>query len=432
VLGICRELDASPAQERMTRVYRLRNAQAPDVETTLRNFLDQERARLEAALGQEGLGAAQRLLEHEVAVVAEENTNALLLSASPRYFNTILDMIGELDTPPPQVLIQVLLAEVRLDDDVDLGIDWNLRGEFGSDDDKAFNVDTTFGPEALFGTTGFSVSVTGADFGFFLRALQTQGRLEVLSRPSILTADNQEGRITVGQRVPFITNSRVTEEGTTINTIQYENVAIELLVLPHINPDGTVRMEIQPQISSIAESTVEISEGVNAIIVDTREAATTLTVQDGHTVVIGGLITTDESSTENKVPFFGDLPVLGPLFKRTSKSQERRELLIILTPTVIRNATESDVATERQLERLNELRSMQEGEARDFRPHDVLYPAPLRKRERPPIRDARMRKRGLLIEHEDDGDTSRESAVRRETDEDLPPIPAPANAEEEP
>ncbi len=444
VLDICQELDTSPAQERMTQIYRLRNAQAPGVEATLRNFLDQERARLEAALGQEGLGAAQRLLEHEVAVVAEENTNALLISASPRYFNTVVDIIRELDTPPPQVLIQVLLAEVRLDDDIDLGVDWNLTGDFGSDDDKTFTVDTTFGPEALFGTTGFSVSVTGMDFGVFLRALQTQGRLEVLSRPSILTADNQEGRITVGQRVPFITNSRVTEEGTTINTIQYENVAIELLVVPRINPDGTVRMEIQPQISSIAESTVEISEGVNAIIVDTREAFTTITVQDGHTIVIGGLITTQESSTESKVPFFGDLPVLGPLFKRTSKSKERRELLIIMTPTVIRTVADSDRTSERELERLNELRSMEEGKAREFRAGDILYPAPLRRNARPPIRDARMLKRGLLVEHEavgdeadadTDGDDEGATGVDEGADDlqmELAPIPAPSSEMDEP
>jgi general secretion pathway protein D len=389
VMNIVKELDASPAQERMTEVYRMQNAQAPDVETTVRAFLDQERQRLTAALGQEGLGAAQRLLEQEVAIVSEANTNMLLISASPRYFQTVLDMVRKLDESPPQVLIQVLLAEVRLDDEIDLGIDWNVNA-------GDFHVDSNFGAEALFGATGFSVSVTGSDFGFFLHALQKQGRLDILSRPSILTTDNKLGNIRVGQRVPFITSSRVTDEGTIINTIQYENVAIVLDVTPHINDDGSVRMLVRPEISSVSESTVEVAEGVNAIVVDQRTAETTLTVQDGHTIVLGGLITTQDNHTESKVPVLGDLPGLGPLFRRTEKTKSRRELLIILTPTVVRTAAGSDATTKSELDRLNKLRSMGEKEAREFRPLDVLKPTEQIQHNVRPIRDARISPEEIL------------------------------------
>jgi len=411
VLNIVKELDSSPAQERMTEVYHLRNAQAADVQTTIRSFLDQERTRLTTALGTNGLGAAQRLLEQDVAIVAEATTNTLLISASPRYFDTIFGMIRELDAPPPQVLIEVLLAEVSLNDTIDLGLDWNLLGDFDNAT-KNYTVDSSFGAQALLGTTGFSVSVTGTDFGFFLRALQSQGRLEVLSRPSILTSDNKLGSITVGQRVPFITDSRVTDTGATINTIQYQDVAILLEVTPRINPDGTVRMDVHPEISSLSKSTVEIQQGVNAVIVDTRTAQTTLTVQDGHTIVMGGLITTEDNETQDKIPLLGDLPALGPLFRRTSKSKTRRELLIILTPTIIRNAQAGDATTTTRLDRLNRLRTMQDKKAREFNAADVLKSENDATEVRP-IRSARLGAAELL-------QTDRADAPKKSPAEDAP------------
>jgi len=355
--GIITELDASPAQERMTRVYRLRNARAGDIETALRNFLDQERQRLTSTLGTDAVGAAQRLLEREVAVVAVAsegevaNANTLLLSASPRYFNTIEAMIEELDQPPPQVLIQVLLAEVTLDDETDVGIDWNFAFKHGS---SRASAGTGFGIEGEIAKLGgFSVAVTGGDLSLFFRALQSSGRLEVLSRPQILASDNQQAQINVGQQVPFIRNSRITDTGDVLNTIEYEDVGIILVVTPRINPDGFVRLEVSPEISSIAESTVQVSEGVNAIVVNSRKAETTVTVQDGHTIVIGGLITTTDQQRVDKVPLLGDMPGLGWLFRKTKTVKNRNELLIILTPHVLRTIEDADAETGRQFKGLN-------------------------------------------------------------------------------
>ena len=350
---VIEQLDSSPAQERVAKVYRLRNARAADIEKALRSFLDQERQNLVSTLGDEGIGAAQRLLEREVAVVAvasegeEEKSNTLLLSASPRYFKIVEEMIKELDQPPAQVRVQVLLAEVLLDDKTELGIDWNFTGTF---DSSTLSAGTNFGVSA--GTAGFNIAITGGDLSFFLRALQAQGRLEILSRPQILTCDNQQGEVKVGQRVPFIRESRVTESGTTLNTIQYEDVGINLLVTPRINPDGFVRLEVEPEISQLSESTIQVSEGVNAIIVNSRSAKTTVTVQDGHTIIIGGLITTREENREDKVPFFGDLPLVGNLFKSTKIVKERAELLIILTPHILRNTTDIDTMTQREIQRM--------------------------------------------------------------------------------
>ncbi len=364
-VGLCSDiitkLDSSPAQERIVKVYRLRNARAGDIETALRSFLDQERQRLLATLGDDAVGAAQRLLEREVAVVSvaaegeAANANTLLLSASPRYFETIAEMIRELDQPPPQVLIQVLLVEISLDDTLDFGMDWDVRLSPGG---TSINVGTDFGIATDIGKSGFNLAISSSDLGFFLRALQAQGRLEVLSRPQILASDNQQASIEIGESVPFIRDSRITEQGTTLNTIQYEPVGILLTVTPRINPDGFVRMEVIPEISSLSESTVQISEGLNASIINKRTARTTVSVQDGHTVIIGGLIRTQDQRRVDKVPFLGDLPGIGWLFKKVKIVKERKELLIILTPHVLRNIAEADAETGRQLRGLEQLGEM--------------------------------------------------------------------------
>jgi len=381
---VIKELDASPAQERETKIYRLRNAQATDIQTALRSFLDQERQTVSSTLGTDGIGAAHKLLEQEVAIVAEETTNTLLLSASPRYFKTISKMIDELDQPLPQVLIKVLLAEVTLTGRSDLGFEWDHSARNGSNGTLR-RAGTNFGVAGSFNTNGgFRFSLSGGDIDLFLHALQTEGRLEVLSRPQILTADNQTGEINVGQRVPFVTNSRVTDEGSVFNTIQYEPVGILLQTTPRINPDGDIKLEISAEISSISDSdSVEISEGVSAIVVNNRSATTTVTVRDGHTIVIGGLITSQDNNTERKVPFLGDLPILGELFKTTTVTKERRELLIVLTPYVQTSTAQADKETKKQVKRLDLLSEKRRQGLLEWlseqKPYKNLLPLPVKK-----------------------------------------------------
>ncbi|MBE3132367.1 MAG: hypothetical protein IMZ55_02760, partial [Acidobacteria bacterium] len=255
------------------------------------------------------------------------------------------------------VLIQVLLAEVSIDDVNEFGMDWRVSDTTDNGTTIVGGTAPGFAASAgLTGNPGFTVSVTGSDINFLLRALESQGRIEVLSRPQILASDNQQATINIGQRVPFITNSRVTENGTTINTIQYEEIGIILDVTPRINPDGFVRLDVRPEISSLDDSTVPISEGVNAIIINNRRAETTVTVQDGHTIIVGGLITMTDRYRVNKVSFLGDIPGLGWLFRSNRKVKERTELLIILTPTVLRNIEEADREVGTQVRRLNLMR----------------------------------------------------------------------------
>ena len=335
---IIEELDSSPAQERITKVYRLKNSQAEILAAALQAFLDQAKQRVTSVLGTEAVGTAQRLLDEEVAIVAEPNSNALLVSASPRYFAQVETMIEELDQPQKQVLIQVLLAEVTLDGSTEWGMEWtsdvDLQGKSLPGDSA--NVNSRFGLDpSSAGLGGLTATLTGDNWGFILRAMQSDGRLEILSRPQILAVDNMEATIDVGQRVPVVTGSRVTERGDSINTFNYETVGVQLTVTPRINTEGTVKMDVSPTISSLSSSSVAVSSGFTVPIINSRSATTTVSVQDGQTVVIGGLISTEDDERVTKIPWLGDIPYIGAAFKRTKKTRVRSELLIILTPHVI-------------------------------------------------------------------------------------------------
>ncbi len=344
---IITELDSSPAQERESKIYRLKNARAVDVERAIRQFLDQDRQRIATILGQDAVGTAQRMLDREVAIVAEPESNTLLLSASPRFFEHIAELITEIDQPQPQVLIQVLLAEVTLDDETDLGFEWKYTDMVNG---KLVNAGTDFGIDSAASTLGgFSASVTGGDLEFILRALKSSGKLEVLSRPQILAADNKEATIDIGQRVPLVNASRVTEQGDTINTFSYENVGVSLVVTPRINPESMVVLEVAPTVSSLSSSNVDISPGVQAPIINQRVATTTVSVQSGQTIIIGGLISTTDDAREQKVPLVGDLPYLGGLFRSTTVRSTRTELLIFLTPQVLQAPADAKKVTSENL-----------------------------------------------------------------------------------
>ncbi len=342
---IIEELDSSPAQERITEVYRLKNSQAEILAVALQEFLDQAKQRVSSVLGTEAVGTAQRLLDEEVAIVAEPNSNTLLVSASPRYFEQVQTMIQELDQPQKQVLIEVLLAEVTLDGSTEWGMQWtsdvDLEGKSVPGDSA--NVNSRFGLDpSSAGLGGLTATLTGDNWGFILRAMQSDGRLEILSRPQILAVDNMEANIDVGQRVPVVTGSRVTERGDSINTFEYENVGIQLTVTPRINPEGIVKMDVSPTISSLSSSSVAVSSGFTVPIINNRSATTTVSVQDGQTVVIGGLISTEDDERVTKIPWLGDIPYIGAAFKRTKKTRVRSELLIILTPRVISEPSDAE------------------------------------------------------------------------------------------
>jgi len=178
--------------------------------------------------------------------------------------------------------------------------------------------------------------------------LDDEGRLEVLSRPQILTADNKPASINIGQRVPFVTLSRVTENSSVINSVEYQNVGVSLSVTPRIGADGAVRMEIGTTNSAISSSPVTVAVGVTAPIINERRAMTSVSVQSGQSIIIGGLISTSDDKRTKKIPYLGDIPLLGALFRSKTTISGRKELLILLTPQVLLGPSDAEDLKEEQ------------------------------------------------------------------------------------
>ncbi len=345
---LVRRLDAQDVEERIRQVYEARYTPAPDIATALGDFFQKED---ELFSGLQDEQSVMRQAERQVTAVSDESTNTVLLGFSPRNYSRTMEMVYAIDRPPPQVVVQVLIAEVALDDRLEFGMEFALQ-------DLSFSKNAVVGPNGIVtghdfdfvgGTDvgaagasgsfgGFSFAITGEDFNFLLRALQSDGSLEVLSRPTITVENNEAANITIGDNVPFLRNSQVTDSGQVNSSVDYEEVGIILDVTPHINPDGYVNLEIKPEISQLNQgSNVQISEGLSAPTFSKRSAETVVTVKDGETVVIGGLIQTQEDQRETKVPILGDIPVVGNLFRATQNTRRRTELLIVLTVNVIRS-----------------------------------------------------------------------------------------------
>jgi general secretion pathway protein D len=282
-------------------------------------------------------------------------------------------IVKNLDRPKPQVLIKVVFVEVTYNKGSDIGVEGsytfnmenaraattgsqtvNTTGTTTSNGTTTTNTSTlttplgnaatvaeTLGASSVFGlaaeTQGTFVRVVTDDWQATLRALATRGKVEVLSRPSIMARNNQEAVIVVGQEVPFITNSRTDALGQITNTIQYDNIGIILRVTPFITSDGAVEMIVAPEISTLTDRTVPISSNASAPVIAKRSAETVVVTPNGATIVIGGLMEKQRTESVRKVPILGDIPLIGMAFRRTIKDDVKRELLIFLTPEIVNN-----------------------------------------------------------------------------------------------
>ncbi|MHC4107887.1 MAG: secretin N-terminal domain-containing protein, partial [Planctomycetota bacterium] len=356
VSTVVEELDALEATEREVFVYQLRNAVAAEVASVVSSFVEQEQQKLISTLGAEQIGSAARLLEREITIVGDDASNTVLVSTSPRYMERVKAMIAELDVDPPQVLIQVLVAEVTLDSLKEWAPD--VSGEFRA------------GSATVAGSSGLgvlgsafinalgvpSLSVTTTDFDLLLRALETQGRLQVLSNPSVMAANNQPARIQVGENIGRASSTSLSDGGTQQTIVEFLDIGTILEVTPSINPDGFVRMVIMPEFLDLTNRTTQVSEDLEVPILTKRTATTTVTVRDGQTIVLGGLISDQYEQRERKVPFLGDIPLVGLLFRSELEETTKTELLIVLTPHVITSPAELsrvNYLTDREIDRLS-------------------------------------------------------------------------------
>jgi type II secretion system protein D len=418
VEAILTRLDAEDVRQRQSIVYRLKNSPAVDVALAINEFLRSER---EVQQITPGVVSPFEQIEREVVVVPEPVSNSLIVSATPRYFEEIKAIVEQLDARPPMVMIQVLIAEVALANTDEFGVELGLQDSILFDRSLLGEIVTTdvtsqqavpgggtitttnqiiqaatLVPGFLFnnqplGNSGSTTSVATADqvagqaltnfsvgringnLGFgglvlsassesvsiLIRALKECRRLDVLSRPQIMTLDNQSAFIQVGSRVPRVTGVTVTEVGQTNNVID-ENVGLILGVTPRISPDGLVVMLIDaersalgPEAEGVPVSISATGEVVRQPVINTTTASTTVAAVSGQTIVLGGLITKNKSVTKRRVPLLSDVPVLGNLFRYDAEQILRTELLIVMTPHIVRTREDAEVVKQIEAARMS-------------------------------------------------------------------------------
>jgi type II secretion system protein D len=412
-------LEDSDVQTRRNEIYTLQNSTAVDLANALNNFLQQT-----LLVFQRGGQLSQfQDIEREVVIVPEPITNKLIISATPRYYPDIMRLIAELDAELPQVVIQVLIAEVQLNNTEEFGVEVGLQSPvlfqrsvipqtglvgnggisfannnttnpfaFGTQVPPGVTVNNSINPTTALGFNfnnpvvglgnnpvvnpgivgfqglgnlgvgrvsptsaigGFVFSAASDSFNVLVRALKQQGRIDVLSRPQVTTLDNQAAQVAVGQSVPIVQGSSVTGTGLIQNNVVYRDVGIILNVIPKINPDGKVTMRVTPQISSLSPQLLNLGNGLQAPIINQQIIDTTVLARDGETVAIAGLITRSDSKSENKIPVLGELPVLGSLFRYRTQTKAKRELMVILTPHIVRNRLEGEKVLAEEARRLD-------------------------------------------------------------------------------
>jgi cell division septation protein DedD len=293
--------------------------------------------------------------EEQLRIVADPATNSLIIYGTAQEFQNIKNILKELDAVPRQVLLDVLVAEVTLSDNQSLGVDYevlrrNPSSIFGQKFGSAGAI-RTLGD--LFPTTasGFGGGVSGVfggkDIKALVNALQSDSRFKVLSSPSILATDNRPARIQVGTEEPIATGTIAQAVGGVAQStsIQYRNTGRIVTIIPQVNSQGLVNLQILAEVSQRRSDSVKVGTDFFPAF-DTRQAETTAVVQDGESLVIGGIITDTKSRTRSGIPYLMDLPIIGRFFGTTSDEIDRTELIMLITPNVIRNRDESRFVTD--------------------------------------------------------------------------------------
>jgi type II secretory pathway component GspD/PulD (secretin) len=309
-------------------------------------------------------GEASGVVSDLVRIYADEILNAIIILGTPEDYQIIKDTIAKLDIVPRQVLLEGAIAQIQLTDKMSLGLAWSLKTNlFGLD-----AVTIGLNPSQLSSDTSSTsgLSLIGIDSGNSVRAvinaLASKSKAKLLASPHIMVSDNREARIQVGQQVPIVTSESYggTAGVTTvpIRTIQYKDIGIILKVKPQINDSGLVALEISQEISTYSKDTFYANEV--QIILNKTEAATNLVVQDGQTIVIGGLIREDDSKSRQGIPFLSNIPILGYLFGNTDNEALRTEIVILLTPHVVKNQQDAKAVTGKFVDKMTDEKATEE------------------------------------------------------------------------
>lgn len=388
VIALIEELDAELESTGNTRVFYLKYALAEDMVNVLQGMSDTmlaEEERQNSGNGEGGQRSSSRARQsgNEVSIEAHESTNAIVVTAQPEVLRSIEDVIRQLDIRRAQVLVEAIIVEVFEGDGIDFGVQWasdefglmqhnngNMvplgqlgvaaeaaRDEPGSEvervDPNTGNVVVTREPDRrgdysllanlLSSANGLMLGTAKDGWAAVVQAVATDTNSNILSAPSITTLDNQEANFLVGQDVPTLTGSTPGDNNENpFQTIDRTEIGIRLRVTPQINEGDSVQLKIEQEVSSLSGATsVDIT-------INKRELSTTVLAQDGETIVLGGLIDEDVQESLSKVPILGDIPVLGHLFKSTSVNTRKRNLMVFIRPTIVRDDTRMDGLSSRK------------------------------------------------------------------------------------
>jgi len=294
----------------------------------------------------------------EVAIIPNETNNAIVFKATARDYRIIRNVLKELDIVPRQVLINVVIAEILLGGELRYGVEWFLRGHTGDYTHQAVLDDGVLRPitTGLGSMTGFTYAVfDGTDFlRGLVSALGEDSEVNILSSPNILAVDNKEAVIEVAEQIPLPTGETVSTTGTVTTTIQYRDTGVLLTVTPHISSTGLVKMELSQEVSELGRAFPDLK--ANSIL--NRKAKTSLVIEDGQTIIIGGLMKSKLDTSGSGIPFLRSIPILGYLFGGTRKKMEKTELIFLITPNVIKSRNHADLITRefsRRVESVKEL-----------------------------------------------------------------------------
>jgi general secretion pathway protein D len=306
-------------------------------------------------------------------ITSDQDSRSLIVVTDDNTYQIIKKIVADLDRPQPQVLIDCVFVQVTLTNELDLGTEMTYKGPIAISTNPTGTATSQFGL-GLANPTGATVSglpdlgtgllntaasagtipsagspsssglfytLVGHDVNATIHALAAVNKTEVLSRPSVLTRNNQQATILVGQVIPIITSSSpATPTSAAFNTITQSDIGIILKVTPFITAEGNVQMILDPVISSLSGTSVPIANGVSYPAINMISADTVVVTPNNQTVVLGGLMQTQKNVTENKIPVLGDIPVLGYAFKYKTSSSAKTELIIFLTPHIVRDPSD--------------------------------------------------------------------------------------------
>ncbi len=361
-------LDVKPSEAAsMINVYYLENADAEGLAETLEKVVNAEPARTGAAAANKNRTPAKTVsrFKNPIVITPDTDTNSLIIMAQPDDYSALVKVIKKLDRRPLQVYVEAMIVEVSVDRAKDLGTKWRAAaqqngkpitiGGFGTVDASTmtnivdglsgfsiggmanffdFSVTQPDGSVMTLGAPGFSVLFSLSDF---------KDVVNVLSTPQILTSDNQEAEIVVGENVPFLSSlerATTTADQPILQSIERKDVGVTLKIKPQISKGDYIKLDIYQEISSVTPTTQTGGVSAADIITSKRSAKTTVVVKDRQTIVIGGLIQDKIVKSKTRVPVLSKIPLLGWLFKSTSERKEKTNLLVYLTPTIVRSSAD--------------------------------------------------------------------------------------------